>query len=167
MSTVTQTTDFKSGLVDWLGTLTNFYCSDLKAMSHEQLTKSPGGCARSPQMFTAEVIGLMKFNIQVLNGEEPTVSEGDATKEEAAKLDSGEKMIAALQETSKQLADAINGAKDEIWGKVVTPPWQIPCPVIALTTITVNHIWYHDGQLNLIQCLNGDEKMHWEDDGGR
>ena len=34
-------------------------------------------------------------------------------------------------------------------------------PVYMIAQIMVSHIWYHDGQLNYIQSLLGDEKVHW------
>jgi hypothetical protein len=43
------------------------------------------------------------------------------------------------------------------------PAWQIPTPLFTLAHIAVSHLWYHDGQLNYIQALLGDEKVHWMD----
>jgi hypothetical protein len=59
--------------------------------------------------------------------------------------------------------DALRSASDETLAAEVVPAWQIPTPLFTLAHIAVSHLWYHDGQLNYIQALLGDEKVHWMD----
>ena len=45
--------------------------------------------------------------------------------------------------------------------KTATTPWQMEASLYSLAQMAVSHIWYHDGQLNYIQCLMGDGDYHW------
>ena len=60
-----------------------------------------------------------------------------------------------------ELSAALSAADEATLTKTVMAPWQMESTVFMLATIAVNHIWYHDGQLNLIQALNGDGDVHW------
>ncbi|MEZ5162652.1 MAG: hypothetical protein R2688_02665 [Fimbriimonadaceae bacterium] len=50
------------------------------------------------------------------------------------------------------------GASDELLNKPITAPFGMEMPVFAIAQIAVSHVWYHDGQLNYIQSLLGDDK---------
>jgi hypothetical protein len=71
--------------------------------------------------------------------------------------------LALLKRTSEDFDQALAGCSDEDLAKTVTAPWQMDAPLYMIAQIAVSHLWYHDGQLNYIQCLLGDEKVHWMD----
>jgi hypothetical protein len=33
--------------------------------------------------------------------------------------------------------------------------------MMMIAHVVSSHLWYHDGQLNYIQCLPGDGDYHW------
>jgi hypothetical protein len=72
--------------------------------------------------------------------------------------------IARLSEATEALTGAIASASDDTLNQVVTPPWGMPAPLYICAQVAASHIWYHDGQLNYIQCLLGDDKVHWMGD---
>jgi hypothetical protein len=45
--------------------------------------------------------------------------------------------------------------------EVVMSPFGMEMPVVGIVNVFVNHVWYHDGQLNMLQAMGGDEKVHW------
>jgi hypothetical protein len=160
MSNVADKLDSTASQVQWLNALANFYVKDLRALPEDRLTVSPGGCARSPQAITGEVIGLCKYATILLKGQEPSMGEND---DSVAALTTHDQLCEAVQSAVAGFSDAIVNASDDVWGKEVTPPWQINDSVRNIVNIAINHIWYHDGQINTYQCLLGDDKIHWMD----
>lgn len=161
MSNVAEAIDFRGGMVQWLGTLNHFYTSDIKAIPEDQLQTSPGGVARTPAQISAEVVGLLNWTAAMLKGETPAEQSEEAMAAESVNYTSHDFICNAMNAAVENLSGAIAGANDATFAKVVTPPWQMDAPLMAITQVAVNHIWYHDGQLNYFQALNGDSKVHW------
>lgn len=161
MSTVFSTINPTEFMTGWLGTLTHFFIRDIEAIPADKLGVSPGGKARSPQSIAGEVISLLDWMTETLKGGSPPAAEGDAAEKLAATLTTPAVIVARMQEASASLRAAIESAPNEIWTKMVLPPWQLEAPCFVITNIVINHIWYHDGQLNTIHMLSGDEKVHW------
>ena len=67
-------------------------------------------------------------------------------------------------ETEHAFVEALSQADDATLNKVVMAPWGLEAPLLSLAHVISSHIWYHDGQLNFIQCLLGDGKYHWSGD---
>jgi hypothetical protein len=160
MPTVAESIDVKAPLIQWLGALGMFYTKDLLALPESSLFVSPGGACKSAQVITGEVIGLCNFATHVLRGEETPSSEGAP---DMSSCDTAAKLVQALGVSITALSAAIGDAPDDIWAKEIMPPWGMPGTVWDITNIAVNHIWYHDGQLNSYQALLGDDKVHWMD----
>jgi len=163
MSNVAEKFDLKSHLVQWLGALGSFYIKDLRALPEDQLSKSPGGVAKTPQKITAEVIGLCKFATLALRGETSSYTAETDGEPDLSGCDTADKLAAAYDACAKALSEAIQNAPDDIWMQEVMPPWQMKDTVFGITNIAINHIWYHDGQINSYQALLGDDKVHWMD----
>jgi hypothetical protein len=159
MSNVAEKLDMKSPMIQWLNALGSFYMKDIRALPNDQILVSPGGCARSAQAITGEVIGLCRFATKTLRSE-PTE---DSYNVDLNGLDTGDQLAVAVEKAIQEFGDAIANAPDEIWTQEVMPPWQMKDTVWGITNIAINHIWYHDGQINTYQCLLGDEKVHWMD----
>lgn len=138
MSNVAEALDFRTGLVGWLDTLASFFCKDIRALPDEALTKSPGGVAKAPATIAAEVVSMCDWCAGALRGD-------------------------AVNASAANLGSAIREASDKTLASVVTPPWQMPAPMAVHAQVAVNHIWYHDGQLNYLQALQGDSAVHWRD----
>ena len=45
--------------------------------------------------------------------------------------------------------------------KSAMAPWGMESKLYEFAQIAISHIWYHDGQLNYVQCLLGDGDYHW------
>lgn len=163
MSDTIERIDMKAGMVQWLGALTHFFSKDILALPADKLDVSPGGVCRTPKNIVGEVIGLCKFTTNTLKNEE-TVGYGDDHGEKFVEgCNTAEELVSVFQAASADLSAAIMAAPDDIWMNEVMPPWQMKDTVFGITNVTINHIWYHDGQINTYQCLYGDEKVHWMD----
>ncbi|MBS1714287.1 MAG: hypothetical protein JST30_08105 [Armatimonadetes bacterium] len=159
MSNVAERIDARENLVQWLAGLKGMYIADLNAMPEATITESSGGVARPVNVLTGDAIGMCKWMSGVLRGETPTMSEGDS--EAFRSLTTKDQVVAAFTEAVDELSAALSAADEATLTKTVMAPWQMESTVFMLATIAVNHIWYHDGQLNLIQALNGDGDVHW------
>ena len=161
MSNTATQIDAISSLNGWLQGLTGMYVADITAIPDDKLDWCPGGCARTAKSITTEVIGMCYYTAAILKGQEPSMEEMEAMSSNLGDLDTKAKMIDAFQAGTKAMSEALATADSETLNKVITPPWQMDAPVYMIAQIMVNHIWYHDGQLNYIQALLGDEKVHW------
>lgn len=150
-----------AGLSQWLDMLCNFYANDLEALSDEALFASPGGKARSPRDFTGEVIGMNRWTTAVVAGNDNPPFSEDAIMTIATGLTTKAQMISEFRASCAEFKAALLAAPAERFNVIVKAPFGMEMPISVLANIFVNHIWYHDGQLNQVQCLCGDEQMHW------
>jgi hypothetical protein len=136
------------------------YCADIKAIPDDKWTATFGGCTRPANDITADAMGMLVFCTKHLNDEDP----GDymeAMTALASEITDKDAAIAKFQEVCGAFSAAVAGASDEKLNHVIMTPWQMPTSLYSLSHTAASHIWYHDGQLNYIQCLLGDEKVHW------
>ena len=163
MSTTTiEGIDARGYLIGWLKGLTHMYSADINAIPEDKWTASFGGCTRTANDLTADAISLLVWCTGALRGNASTDYGPDGMKAMADATSTREAAIAKLNEAADDFAAALGAASDEDLNKVVTPPWQMDAPLYMLAQIAVSHVWYHDGQLNYIQCLHGDGEMHWK-----
>ncbi|MCE9560236.1 MAG: DinB family protein [Armatimonadetes bacterium] len=162
MSNTAERNDMATGLSQWLMQLCNFYCKDILATPNATLLASPGGSARSPQAFTIECMASCEWAIQALGGNDtPSKMSEEANAALIEATMTAETLAAALQSTCERFSAALLAAAPERFGAIVMAPFGMEMPIAAICNIFVNHLWYHDGQLNLIQAINGDEEVHW------
>ena len=159
-TTPAQGLDARGSLAGWLMGQKDMFVKDLKAIPADKLTVSPGGVARPVNVLTADAICMGNWCASALNGDADLSKFGDIDAL-AATLTTHDALVEAVSASMDNLAAAIGGASDETLKSLVTPPWQMPAPLIILTHIAVNHYWYHDAQLNYFQALNGDGEVHW------
>jgi hypothetical protein len=133
--------------------------ADINAIPDDKWTNTYGGCSRPAGALLADAITMMSWTTDTLKGEKSNAYDDMGAL--AGKLGDKAAAVAALAEASQALGAAINGASDELLNSTVEAPWGMPTPVYMLAQIAVSHIWYHDGQLNYIQCMLGDDKVHW------
>jgi len=140
----------------------DLYIKDLESMSQEDLGKSAGGAARTPFDFTFETVFVNKRISTRMRGETPEAMSGDDGW-----------MTAPTEFCDKAKAVAqFKDSMDEIltsWSKVdeakLLEPIALPSGETSLANLALFacvHNSYHDAQLNLIQAINGDDKIHWE-----
>lgn len=161
MSTTIQGVDARSYLVGWLKGVTSMFVSDVNAVPDDKWTATFGGRTRPTNQLAADATGLMIWLVPILKGGEAPASDPEASMALAEKMADKQTAIEIFTTASDELAQAIQGASDEILNSSVAAPWGMPTPVFTLAHIAVSHIWYHDGQLNYVHCLLGDDKIYW------
>ncbi|MBS1722021.1 MAG: hypothetical protein JSS66_03320 [Armatimonadetes bacterium] len=164
MSTTTQGIDARAYLTGWLTGLTGMYQADIRAIPEDKWNATFGGCTRPASELTADAMSLLLWCTQALKGNASGEHETDLTDKAKADCATKDGAAASLQNAAEAFSQALAGASDETLNQVVTPPWQMDAPLFAIAQIAVSHLWYHDGQLNYIQCLLGDDKIHWMGD---
>lgn len=151
--------DAKAYLSGWLQMVTGMTLADINAIPDDKWSETHGGCSKPCGAMIADAVTNMKWVTGALKGEE-----SDAYSSMGALAETYSDKAAAvsgLSEASAAFGEALNAASDETLNSKVVAPWGQPVAVYSLAQISVNHVWYHDGQLNYIQTLLGDEKVHW------
>jgi hypothetical protein len=147
-------------LSSWIRRVSGMYANDLKALSAAAYAASPGGVARSPQSFTAEVAGMNLLLAGMLQGAAPAMPSEEQSAAYEASLATIEAGAAAVIASGTALADAVDANPAKL-AEMTQAPWGEPMTFGALVNVAANHIMYHDGHLTLIQMLHGDAEMHW------
>lgn len=155
--------DAKAELANWTRRIAGMYVADLKALDETAISASAGGAARTAQEFTAEVAGFNLMVAQKLRGEDAPSRTDEERAAFTALFSNKEECISRLSSSSEELASAIEFASEESMTETVELPWGETMSKWALANLCANHIFYHDGQLNIIQSLKGDAEMHWFD----
>jgi len=159
MSEQTSGVDARLYLTGWLQAVTGMTIADINAIPDEKWTAVIGGSVRPANDLLADVVTNLLWVTSAVKGEESDAY--NKMGELGAEFADKQAAIAAFAAASAALGEAVNAASDEDLNRTVMAPWQMQTPVFTLATISVNHIWYHDGQFNYIQSLLGDEKVHW------
>jgi hypothetical protein len=161
MSTTMQGIDARGYLIGWMKGLTGMFSADINAIPDDKWTATFGGCTRPTNELVADAMSLLQWCTEALKGNIVSDSEGSMMKALAAEISTKGAAVAKFAEVADEFVAALSQASDEALATEVMPPWQMPAPLFMLAQIAVSHVWYHDGQLNYIQCLLGDEKIHW------
>lgn len=159
MSTTMTGIDARGFLIGWANALLNMTSADIRAIPDDKWSATYGGCTKSAKDAVQETVGLLFWTAEALKGNVGNDYSGgtaDCSTKDAA--------LAALAASIEAFGAALGSASDEALLAEVTPPWQMPAPLFMIAQIAVSHIWYHDGQLNYIQMLLGDDKIHWMGD---
>lgn len=142
------------------GTL-DAYVKDLDALTDDQFSGAPGGgSARTPADFTCEVVQVNRYIAKRLRGEEASLSGGPGGEWTVAPAEFRDKAFATseLQAATHEILDAF---------KALPSPDQMvktmrgETQAYDMVLFAAKHMTYHDGQLNLVQQLAGDMKVHW------
>jgi hypothetical protein len=153
--------DLRHIIAEMISDATKTYCSDLAYIPEEKLHEVPMGAARTPAEFTAECIGFNRMVARIIRDEKvhfPTEEEREAF---VRSLDSIAKAQAGIEESSQAIREAIDGMNLSALDSEVNTPWGKPVKAYKLAYYAASHMSYHDGQINYIQSLYGDDKMHW------
>lgn len=138
------------------------YLQDLEAMSHDQLGTSPGGTARTAYDFTYEVALVNRRIAARIAGREPEpwAFEGWVTAPEEFR--DRTKAIDNFSASVDALIEALESIPEEELSREIATSGGSSTP-FKLANFAAYHIGYHDAQLNLLQSLSGDDRMHWQD----
>lgn len=140
----------------------NMFKVDLKHIPESEYASSKGGKAKSVQAIVAEVIGFNKMAAGILQGKGAgTMPSEEESAAFAKAFNTTAACQSALEESCEELAKAIEATSDEDLTKTQLAPWGMEMTYVDWASIATTHILYHDGQLNFIQSLNGDDQIHW------
>ncbi|MBL8059828.1 MAG: DinB family protein [Chthonomonas sp.] len=161
MSATIQGVDARSYLSGWLNALVGMYTADVNAIPEDKWNQSFGGCTRPASELTGDALSLLIWMTDALRGNVRTDTEEDVFESTKGLCQTRESSLATLNQVAGEFQTALMATSDEDLNKVITAPFGMDMPVFMLAQIAVSHLWYHDGQLNYIQCLLGDDKVHW------
>ena len=139
----------------------DFYVKDLESMSHEQLGKAGGGSSRTPYDFTYETIFVNKRVAQRLRGETPaTVADDDGWMTAPTEFRDKEKAVNGFRDSMDDILKALGSADDsKMLETIETPAGERT--LMNFAYFACIHNMYHDAQLNYLQAIHGDDKVHW------
>ncbi|MBV6457723.1 MAG: hypothetical protein HONBIEJF_00840 [Fimbriimonadaceae bacterium] len=164
MSQVMESIDAKAFLSGWLHGLQGMYAADIRAIPEEKWTATFGGCTRPANELTGDALAMLEWVTDAIRGNVRATYGPEDMEGLTEKCRTREGAITALKASTQAFNDALNAASNETLLKPIMAPWGMESPLYSLAQIAVSHIWYHDGQLNYIQCLLGDDKVHWMGD---
>lgn len=152
--------DLKTFWREQLASARDHYLKDLEALSDEQAGASPGGKARSALDFSYEVSFINRRLAKRLRSEavEPIQMGPFLTAPENLRTRGA--IAADLRESFDEVLEAWDALPEDVsshmvkFGEGEVPVWQV-------ASFGHMHARYHDGQLNLLQAINGDEEVHW------
>ncbi len=150
--------DARGYLAGWLQGLVSMYTADINGIPDDKWNATFGGCTRPASELVADSLSLFGWCVETIKGNSPGMDGMDALKAACATKQGA---IDTLNKVTVEFTEALEGASDETLQKEVMAPWQMPTPLFMMCQIAVSHIWYHDGQLNYIHCMLGDDKIYW------
>lgn len=156
--------DAASELAAWTRRVASMYAKDLRALSDEAYQKPVGEKVRSMQDVTAEVTGFNMMVAKHIGGEEIAMPSDEDRAAFTASLADRAKGIEMILASGEMLASAIESAGPDRLASMTQAPWGEPMSYYLMANLTANHMLYHDGQVNIVQCLHGDDAMHWFDE---
>lgn len=162
MSTIATRPTVQANLANQIRRYSQMFNIDLNHIPEDEYTVSKGGKARTIQAIVAEVVGLNKMVAEILKGDGagPMPSDEERAAFEAAFATRADCQT-AITESAEALARILEKTRDEDLAKTEMAPWGMPMTYLEWSNIAVVHVMYHDGQLNFIQSLNGDDQIHW------
>lgn len=152
--------DFKTFLAGQLDMVSHLFLKDLEALNHDQLSSSPGGCARTGYDLAYEIVSTNGLFAKIVRGEaiEPISFEGWIIAPDEFKSKEG--AIDAVRASFEDMkASLLACPEDKLTATIDTPIGPKSRADIAF--MSVYHGGYHSGQLNYIQTLHGDGAIHW------
>jgi hypothetical protein len=154
-----QAQDVKQFFRTQLETAKSDYLKDLDAFEVGQLGASPGGSARTPLDMTFEIAHVNRRLAKRIRGEqvEPFKFEGWMKAPEGYEATAKEAVSSSFDEVIEAWQ---NVPENELMRTIPLPDGTTTNPLDLIWTVTY-HTGYHDGQLNYLQSMGGDEKVHW------
>ena len=138
-----------------------YIANNLNALAEDKRNECPGGCARSPLFIVAECGAVNGMVAKMLTGEAFERPSGDQREAYLKSFDTTEKALTFLSQGTESLLAAIDGLDESTLGDIVQTPIGERTR-FGLAEIPMWHMSYHDGQLNYLQTMHGDEEMHWD-----
>ena len=139
------------------------FVQDLEALSEENLSKSWSG-SRTAYDIAYEVGVVNRRAAKMCREMDPGAwpwAFGDEWLKAPDELRSKAAIVKHIEETGQEMLDSI-GTDVEKNVRVSGPSGDGTRPIYQIVIGAAKHTFYHDAQLNFIQQLTGDMKVHWE-----
>lgn len=152
----------KMELIRFTRQVQDFLTRDLRALPSEQHNTSPGGCAKSALFMIAESAMVNGYAADWLARGAIDQIPSDNRKAHLKSFDTEEKVLEYLNAQTDRLIAAIENF--DAVALIETRPKGFfggPSTPHADAQFAAIHMMYHVGQLNYIQTLLGDDKIHW------
>lgn len=152
--------DHKTYLFDQLQQARSAYILDLEALTEAELVAPVKGTARTPFDFTYEVIVVNNRFAERLRGEDPGAWPfGEGWAVAPPEYRNKPRALEDFQSSMEAVRQALG---DDLYRTISTPSGNTTPYELGL--FCALHVMYHDAQLNYIQELSGDMKMHWTEE---
>jgi hypothetical protein len=156
------TTTLKAHLKKQIEEAKDGYLKDLEAMPEEALGTCPGGSARTPYDFTYEVATVHKRIVARLKGEDPGPWPGaNGWMKAPEEFQSKAFAMKEIRDTADAVLSALEEVPDHEMERRIALPNSETSP-LDLASLAAVHLVYHDAQLNYLQSMGGDDKLHWD-----
>jgi hypothetical protein len=139
----------------------DFYLKDLEYIPEDKFDVSPMGAAKTAKEMTLECVGLNKILVKMIDGQTAAHPTPEERKAWYAMFRTPDAVKVEFKASMNNLIAKVEKLEDADLDRIVTAPWGQPLPLGAMLLMGVSHTTYHDGQLNYIQALYGDDKFHW------
>jgi hypothetical protein len=149
----------KAFFVEQIESARDCYVKDLECMSEEDLARSPGGVARAGFDYTYEVALINNRFASRLCGEPvDKLPEGWITAPETHR--NKQAAIDGIKISTDRFLSAFKAVPDEDLLKTIVLE-NGTATALEYAMICTYHMGYHDAQLNQMQAIQGDPKVHW------
>jgi uncharacterized damage-inducible protein DinB len=153
--------DIKKQICGSLTQAKDMYLKDIGYIPADKLDVSPMAQAKTAKAMTVECAGLFRGLTSVVSGTDfkrPTPEDRAAY---LAKFKTTDEAKAEFAAAADALLAAIGAMDVSELDREVTAPWGAKVPLGTMLFMAISHTSYHDGQLNYIQTLYGDNAFHW------
>jgi hypothetical protein len=151
----------KEHLKGFMQRMHHLLVNDLNALPDDKINVCPGGCARSALHIVAECATLNGRIAAYLQTGEIKRLPPEEREAHLNSFDTREKALAYLEQETQKLLDVIETLDVATLGDISNEPLGRPMSRFAVAELPAVHMMYHDGQLNYLQALHGDDQMHW------
>lgn len=145
-------------------TAIKFFKSDILALSEEQFLHSPMGKARPVCDFAYEVVVINERVRARMVGEDPGPWPfADTWALCPPELRSQKAMVEALEAGAAKVVNTFEKLGEKRAMEEVRAPGGVTTPLQQMMFLSM-HTMYHDGQINYLQSMQGDDKMNWPEE---
>ncbi len=154
--------DIKAHLKGMAERIKGLLVNDLRAIPADKHNACPGGCAKTPLFMIAECAMVNHWVAYFLKtGEKkprPSADEREALLKSYTDTD---KTLAFLEESVTAYHEGVDAFDAARFGEHNDDFFGRPMTLLGIAELPPVHMMYHDGQLNYIQMLLGDNDIHW------
>ncbi|MBC8140826.1 MAG: hypothetical protein H7Y38_05230 [Armatimonadetes bacterium] len=137
--------------------------ADLVAIPESRRDESPGGAARSPYSVAIECAVVNTRIAEAIAGRPlpPMPAFGDFAQMREH-LQTYEAVAEFVTHETLVLKVAVEATPPDGWETTVTfSPTRPPITRFEAVMLAITHMTYHDGQLNYVHLLHGDDERYW------